>query len=1686
MAKYKVPSQAASGADTFSDNLVGNQITTGTGQLTNTNFALDSEVIQRDTKNFKTNPFSNFLTLDDLKGQTSSTTASGTATKSKEIKFKGSKNDAAKSLFGSLKSRLGVATTNIINNFPAAILIDSNSLIKVTNFTANNITYDNISNTTQFQVEYSKLYNPFSIVMVTPKSNTILPSINKNRDFYTSFKNYLISISGKTYDVISYIEPNSDNIISLKVSGKPFTDATYSSDILLKPNDKTVDEFFSGLDDLEESLLNRDTFPKYTASFKVPRDSFDETKTELISVNYSWPLSDKEDWNIKITGLEYDSYLTNLSNIADEIDDYKSNLFVRFLTSPQLFEFDSPDKKAESLFQLYGQSFDSVKKYIDNIAYMRNVSYDGINNVPDVLLKNLANTLGLDTINLIDEKGLDELLYSKTTQQYSGLTSGTSLIDAEYEFYRRLLVNLAYIYKSKGTRQSLEFFLKFLGAPEPMIKINQYVYKVTSLPKSFDLNGDIYDVISGTKIYKTGIFLPTGGTINGVTYPSYSYYTGITTGTTTFNSENYPVNGDTFLPKGITGSTEYFFQKGSGWYDNTSQHKSPLIIDTENSTLTGRIKNVVTKNSPYTYGEDYFNIYRNLPGLDTGYKLKSVIDNNQIESFTDNSGLVLNRKNIEVYLSAAQAVDYDIYRKSRDLELTFGTNSLTPQTGVTFLEYVDKMLHEQIKNSNLIRYKKNYITLEDIYQDYITHTDFIPYTISDLNLFIQKMSPYWTSVIDQIIPSTTLWTGGNLISNNIFGRSKYQYRYGCQPIQTEDHINFDLEIPTGFTGYNSYFNYLREEADIELGFSNEFDEDGETKHDGYVKLYPVFEIDGIVYSGMTDPDNISALNTTTNVTGCTYVLISGATSLTGTTTFNNDNTVTTNGVSIKLYSGGTTNELANYDEQYDIQLKILWKRAIQNTITYINTCTGCTYYSGLTIDQPGKNNEYADDINNINLSGSTTYIETNFPHLIPQLDSSGKKLRKKIISYEFFIDNEGREKIKFTSYKYGPHDCTVNDYLDYGYVSIGQNDVKDCRFSGGLALYEPGPTPTPTNTPIPTATPTATPIPTATVTPVPATATPTATPIPTATPTATPTLGPATATPTATPEPEPATATPTATPVDCAFNIVLNVVQPTPTPSPTPTSSISTVTPTPTASATPTPTPVDCAFEIILNVVQPTQTPSPTPTSSISTVTPTPTASGTPTPTPVDCEFNILLSVVQPTATPTPTVTPLPSAPTPTPTATVTPIPATTTPTPTPSPTPVDCAFDIILSIVQPTPTPTSTVTPLPATAVPTSTPTPTGAPTNTPTPTPSPLPATATPTVTPLPATAEPTSTPTPSPTPFPVISAYFFNSQPSGYLACDGGTLITVTLNNDTFCSTTTYTSNFFTSLTTTTYWLAYGGNYVQIFHNGSENTATRSGSCQVCNNATPTPTATSTVTPLPGTPTPTPTPAPATATPTVTPLPPTAIPTETPTPTPTPLPVITATYHGTTQPSGYLACSSGTQITVTLNRATFCETTTYTSNFFTSLGTGNYWISYDGNYVQIFHTTSGDTTLATRSGSCQTCNNTPPPTPLPTATVTPLPATVTPLPATVTPIPPTPEPTEPPVENYEYTATMCNGISVPSIITSSSLSVFSTYVIAGGGAQRLCYTIDSFVGTTSSGVTHIFSGLVNDCGDSSCVQY
>ena len=791
MAKRKVPSQAASGRETFNDNLVGNQITDGSSQLTATNFSVEKTLPQRDSKKFKTNPFSEYLTLDDLNEEVDAPkTTTTSSSKQGDVKFNSSKDNGSKSLYGSLKERISVSISRIIRKFPAGFYIDKDTPISASQYTAESIVYNSKTYETTFKFENSKIFNPLDVKLVKPKSNTQPEVVNEFKNFFEYFKKYTLEIDGNSYDVVSFTEVDSNGLLTLKVKGKPFNSTTYSESFLIRPKDSVVEEFFQNLDDLESVLLNRESTPKYTSKFVVPQDSLDGSKTENKTLRFAWPIF-KDGWNIKITGNAYVDYIRKLSDVGQEIDNYKSNLIVRFLTTASLNEFDTPDQRIASIFKLYGQSFDSIKKFIDNVAYMRNVSYDGINNVPDVLLKNLSNTLGLSDVKLFDDKSLEDILYSRIDSQYEGVDLGKNVIEAETEFYRRILVNLAHIYKSKGTKNAIEFFLRFLGAPEPLIKIDEYVYKYDKVKKTVsDIDSDIYDLIQDEKTFTIGELQTTGFTYSNV----------ITTGLTSYGETEFPIevqsSGSTTygdVQQIVSEKNDTFFEKGAGWYDITLQHRSSLELDTENSDLLSSPKVIKTKNKDYTWGEDYFDLYRQFDGLDYGYELHNKVDNDKSELLGDEDSQILNRKNIQVYISSAQALDHDVYRKSRELQVSFGTNTLEPQTGFTFAEYIDQVLNEQIRNSHTVRFQKSYIQLEDIYQSYLDKVP-NPYSNPTVSEFINKISPYWVQLIEQFIPATTLWTGGNIIENHNLGRSKYQYKKPCRITEFTENLFPDFEL----------------------------------------------------------------------------------------------------------------------------------------------------------------------------------------------------------------------------------------------------------------------------------------------------------------------------------------------------------------------------------------------------------------------------------------------------------------------------------------------------------------------------------------------------------------------------------------------------------------------------------------------------------------------------------------------------------------------------------------------------------------------------------------------------------------------------------------------------------------------------------------------------------------------------
>ena len=1004
MAKRKVPSQASSGRETFNDNLIGNQITDGSSQLTATNFSLDNTIPERDTKQFRSVPFSEFLTIEDLKEETDGPKSKSKRSVKKEgkVKFRQNKEAGSKTLFGSLSKRLSSSVKNIIDQFPAGFFIDKDTPVSFSQYTAESISYDTKARTTTLKFEKSKIFNPLDIIIDKPLSNVQPEVSNSFRNFFDSYSKYSLVIDGVDYPILSYTQAGVDGLIKIKVKGKPFNGVTYSESFLIRPIEEVVEEFFESLDDLEKLILDRESTPKYTAEFKLPQDSLDGSKTETTTTRITWPLF-KDGWNIKIGGTDYVTYLEKLKSIGDEVDQYKSNLIARFLTTASLNEFDTQDQRMSSMFQIYGSGFDSVKKFIDNIAYMRNVSYDKINNIPDVLLKNLSNTLGLDSVNLFDEKSLDQTLYSRIDSQFEGINLGLNMVEAEAEFYRRLVINLVRIYKSKGTRKSIEFFLRFIGAPEPLIKINEHVYEYEDVRKtSEDIDSDIYDLTQNTKTF----------TIGEIDSSTFNYSGITTTGSTTYQMGEYPIvlTGSTRygdVQKIVSEGNDVFFQKGAGWYEITLQHRSSTELDVENSNLLSNPKVIKTKNKNFTYGEDYFDLYRQFYGLDYGHELHNTIDNDKVELLTDTDSKKLNRKNIQIYLSSAQGIDYDVYRQSRDLEVTFGLKTLSPQTGFTFAEYMDNLLNEQIRNSHIVKYQKSYIQLEDVYWGYLDKVG-TPYSFPTVNEFINKMSPHWVEIIEQFVPATTLWTGGNILENSRIGRSKHDYEKPCMIEQVEDNL------------------YPK------LGFEHSIEEDLEVYYLG----------DKDLFRGLTV------------VSGVTYVLkivlmgdiytASSPITLTGGNLFDpfvsTSECTTINDV---VFSGGEKFDgsihlplicdfKCNLNPDRDV-LNPLWISAVDSIFNQINekyfTKTSYTGYD--TISNHAGGESYERITGNTQTTDENQTIEDGFN---TELSTNGENYGYEnvpIVSHEFYTDSDGVEKIRIIPFTYDTQLYVINPEYPY-------------------------------------------------------------------------------------------------------------------------------------------------------------------------------------------------------------------------------------------------------------------------------------------------------------------------------------------------------------------------------------------------------------------------------------------------------------------------------------------------------------------------------------------------------------------------------------------------------------------------------------------------------------------------------
>ena len=590
----------------FSPDLVGFQLTSegGTTLFTNGNFSISVNLDPKPDILFKQGTKSKFYTLDDIELNNSQEIE-------KNLKAKLNvdlTNPLSYIWYGSTKEYIRASLLELQYNWPAAIYVDD----KVGSVSGNNITdytYDISSDESTFKVNSKYFVNPYNILYtIDHKFTSTEDNSNPLRNFTINYGSYVIEHNGITKNIklVSGATQTTNSDIQIVVEGNPFPELTgifipqlsfLNSDIdasipyFIKPNEEEIEKFFSGLDDLQRNILNRNIYPKYTFEYiasKYTDDGVLLTSKELLI----FPILE-DGYNLNFFDTFYLSYLDNLTELGENLDGSSTDIIVRKYTTEAINSFDTLPKsesddytlngeKATKLLRIYGVEFDEVKKFINGIKFGHVVTYDKKNNVPDVLVKDLAYMLGIDIINFIDDSKFSKLLLPSNGEgEFSGSPKNLTKSEVDVELYRRLILNVAWLWKSKGTRKAIEFLFRFIGAPESLVNFDEYVVMVDKPLEIEEL--------------KKLLYLYTGDVnLDNVPYDENGF-------------PLPPINGNLVVTNFIdpeTGLlveddvTDMYFQKAGGWYRETYGSNVISILDGNNPHI-----------GPYDGGSEYLHYF---------------------------------------------------------------------------------------------------------------------------------------------------------------------------------------------------------------------------------------------------------------------------------------------------------------------------------------------------------------------------------------------------------------------------------------------------------------------------------------------------------------------------------------------------------------------------------------------------------------------------------------------------------------------------------------------------------------------------------------------------------------------------------------------------------------------------------------------------------------------------------------------------------------------------------------------------------------------------------------------------------------------------------------------------------------------------------------------------------------------
>lgn len=291
-----------------------------------------------------------------------------------------------------------------------------------------------------------------------------------------------VPVYGTTYGIRLVIEGNltPGQYISL------LENLTTYEGFLLQRNNQYYIEFNNTTTDFQKQLLNK------TITKPWPR--------EVVTDNILFKTQEFDEWILDPGNfrLQYnyeddpgfiENYYSDLNTelviasamIMDE--DETNQLLRKAFPSYVIDELRDQDAMFKRFILIAGWLFDQIKLYINFIAYNHHLNYTPYNQLTYQYYDLYAKHFGLE---LFEEDNIElskllvqtepGLIYINNQPEFQDQDNAKTLYLLQKEKQKRLLINLLYLYKGKGTLGILNKLIDLLGVPQGLVQVNEFYF----------------------------------------------------------------------------------------------------------------------------------------------------------------------------------------------------------------------------------------------------------------------------------------------------------------------------------------------------------------------------------------------------------------------------------------------------------------------------------------------------------------------------------------------------------------------------------------------------------------------------------------------------------------------------------------------------------------------------------------------------------------------------------------------------------------------------------------------------------------------------------------------------------------------------------------------------------------------------------------------------------------------------------------------------------------------------------------------------------------------------------------------------------------------------------------------------------------------------------------------------------